>query len=389
MERNNEFLNYASAVVGDKTAEAPAMGEQQQQSSEAPATPEMGGEPAPIVTEQPQTPAEPAAAPVVAEEAKPIEFNINQWLEQQTGGLFKDPDSLKLALPKITSYDDVLKQKDELEKNQVTLANDWVKTYNQLVLDGASLDQQKAFIKLNEVGDFSTMSPLELKVAKMVLVDGYKENAARLQVAQDFPVDTFIEGTDDRIILEEKLRVSANKDLTDLNRYKADLSVFENPAKKEQEQAQLRNIAIQNEYAKDVDQHAPAIATSFSGLGKIKLAGEKGAGDSELEFLFEDNFKSGMTDMVKYYLSQEVAPITPERIAEVERGVKAEWLLNNYETMMNRVWNHAASFFGKAKDAEYENRGGLAEQKETPEAVQTKQDQMDRFIQDRILGGRK
>src|SRR5690606_34367549 len=97
---------------------------------------------------------------------------VDHWklFEERTEGFIKDEETLNAALDRAKRYDEILKEKEELAANQFKPANPYIETLNKMALDGASKDQVKAFIKLNEWGDINEMSPEELLVAHKVLI---------------------------------------------------------------------------------------------------------------------------------------------------------------------------------------------------------------------------
>jgi hypothetical protein len=288
----------------------------------------------------------------------------NKWLSEQTGGLITSVDDFKQALPKISQYESIAQQKEELERSKISYANGFVKELNELALAGANQDQLKAFVKLNERGDLNELNPLDAKVAKLVLVDGYSEEVARKLVDRDFSPERFEEGSDEYEIAKDELRVSSKSDIEALKKYKADLTTVSNPEKEQQEQARLQQIAQTEQHERLVKQEAPKIASYIQGIGKVNLTGKEGDDAVFLDFPFPDDFKSKVSTMAENYFLDNNEPITQESVLEFAKYAKATYLEENFEKVTKSIWSHAESVLAERIANKYENRSGLAKQVE-------------------------
>lgn len=280
-----------------------------------------------------------------------------------------DIDTLKSHVEKAKSYDEILKQKEELEKTQFKPANDYVKTLNNLVSSGASKDQLNSFIKLNSYGDLDKLSPLEVKVAKMVLIDNYSEDVAKAKVERDFDLDQYDEDSIDRRILEDELRVSSKKDLADLSKYRADLSVHENPEKAEAERRDLEDQAIRSQHVNMLKKEIPTF------VGKLDSAVEK-----EFEFKgvdekvsikidFDDDFRKAIPEILEGSFKDKIEPFNEDVAGRIAKSV---FLAENIDKIMQTVWDKAVSFVAEHKDNQYVNSKGLPEQQSNPESKSDK-----------------
>jgi bacterioferritin (cytochrome b1) len=382
-----EILEYAAKQFGSQPQEAAAMAAQEvsEQSVETPqaamadvvieTTTEIQEELAPAIKTEETT-----AAPVVAAP------DYNKWIEAETGGMFKDVDSFKQALPKISEYESLAQQKADLEKNQITYANGFVKELNELAQAGASADQLKAFVKLNEAGELSDLNPLDAKVAKLVLVDGYSEVVARKKVDREYPLDDFDEGTDEREILEDELRVSSKSDFEALNKYKTQLTTVENPEKEIQEKNRLQQIADTEQHKNLVKQEAPKIANSIQGLGNVNLNGKEGDEAVMLDMPFAEEYKAKVHEMAENYFMLNNEPITQDGVNSFAMYAKANYLAENFDKIAKSIFTHAESVVTERIVNKYENRSGLAPQIE-PQVDVNKQEQYQSFLE-RVANGK-
>lgn len=382
-----EILDYAAKQFGSQPQEeaamaAPVIDEQLNETplaamadAEKELTPEVR------VKDKPEIQPEVTHTATVA-----IEPDYNKWLEEKSGGLFKDEDSFKQSLPKISEYETLVQQKADLEKNQIKYANGFVKELNELAQSGASKDQLKAFVKLNEAGELSELSPLDAKVAKLVLVDGYSEVVARKKVERDFPLDELEEGTDERQILEDELRVSSKGDLEALNKYKTQLTTVENPEKEAQEQQRLQQIALSEQHKLIVKQEAPKIASTINGLGNINLNGKEGDDAVTLDMPFAEDYKAKVQAMAENYFMDNNEPITQDGINNFQLYAKASYLAENFDRIAKSIYTHAESIVTERVVNKYENRSGLAPQVE-PQVEVNKQEQYQSFLE-RVANGK-
>lgn len=356
-EFNNNVLEYASAQFG--TQETPQevateMGASTENvSTETTQTPEMG--------QENQTAESTQTTPIVPEQVEP---DYNKWLDEQSNGTFKDVDSFKSALPKLSEYDTLLSQKAELEAklNVKPFQNEFVEKLNDFYKSGASEDQIKNFIKVSSV-DLDQLSPVEVKIAAMVK-SGYKEDIARVIVEQEYPIDSYDEGSTERIILQEKLRVSSQQDLEVLKQYKADISKIDNPLEKlqaEQEEARLQTIAQESQYKSQVSQVVPKIAEVFTGLGEmtIKPAKEGEYDAMKMSFDYSEDFRTKVPDMVSNYFLDTKSPINEASVAEAREYINANYLANNIESILQANTRHVEAATWEKAVNKYENRTGL------------------------------
>lgn len=327
-------------------------------------------ESAEMVAEQPAIATETPTEAVVTEDVKPTTVEpYNYWadLDQKTEGLVKDENSLKGVLEKFKNYDTLATEKAELEKNQWKPINDYVATFDKLIRDGATADQVKAFVKLNEYGNLDDLTPTEAKVAKMVLLERYSEDVARKIVKSDFDTSQLDpnepEDADKIEIMNERLRVSSIADKEALKEYRKDLSVVPNPEKESAEQAKLTEIANLSTYNKTVEQEAPKIAKNFP----TKLDYEFKIGDESIKF--EDNIEKDFIDnklpsLVADYFKDSLDPVNSETIGEAYSYAFGEYLKANDTRRLERAYQKGFTEATERTVNKYENRSGLPKAQE-------------------------
>lgn len=280
-----------------------------------------------------------------------------------------DLETLKSHIEKAKSYDEIARQKEELEKNQFKPANDYVRTLNTLVESGASKDQLNSFIKLNTYGDLDKMSPMDIKVAKMVLIDNYSEDVARAKVERDFDLSQYEEGDIDRRILEDELRVSSKKDLEALNDYRAELSTYENPDKANAEKIQLEEKAILTQHQNRIKAELPELVKRLKPVRELEFGIKDVEGKVPFSIEYDEEFKNQLPSLFEPMFKDKVEPIN-EMVAE--KFAKSVYLEENFDRIAQQIWDKAVSFATEHADGKYENRSGLPETKPNPEALSDK-----------------
>lgn len=390
---NEEILEYASRAFVDQSesgqAEVAADNTDQAGAEQVHASAEVaGGEANEQVSEQSDTAdaagvsgTTDAATEQTDTGATPI---VDYWkqFEEVTGGLVKDEGSLNAILDKVKTFDQLRTEKDELEKNQFKPANSYIETLNKLVLDGASAEQQKAFIKLNEIGDLSTLDPVEAKVAKMVLMDKYSEEGARKIVNADFPLNDFDEDSDEYFILKEKLRVSALADVDQLKEYKKDLSVVNNPDKELQEQNRLAEIAKEAAYTERLNQEVPKIAGNFPEKFTFNLK----VLDKDVPFNMTIKSDYPKDELIKNYFEETGEDITQESIKGAYEYVYANYLKDNIDSILQEHAKQLSSTLEEVYANKYENRSGLPSPANTVDRSKSTDAEYDNFIMSMVGG---
>lgn len=305
-----------------------------------------------------------------SQEQPPAEPDYIGFVKKEFGEDY-DIETLKSHVEKAKSYDEIVKQKEELEKNQFKPANDYVKTLNSLIETGASKDQLNSFIRLNSYGDLDKMPPLDIKVAKMVLIDNYTEEVARAKVERDYDLSQYDEGDIDRKILEDELRVSSRQDLEALGKYKADLSTIENEAKAVAEKRSLEEKAILTQHQNRLKQDLPELVSRLKPVKELQFGLKDVEEKVDFKIEYDEDFKKQLPSLLEPMFKDNVAPIN-EAVAEI--FARSVYLEQNIEKISQQIWDKAVSFATEHTDNKYENRSGLPEQKQNPEANVDKND---------------
>lgn len=311
---------------------------------------------APVSTEIVETTT--TSEPVIPAAEAPV-VDYSKFLSEQSEGLFMDVDSFKAALPKIKEYDTLLSSKTELEEKLKVdpFANDYVKTLNEMVRSGKTADEIENFTKISRL-DLDQISATEAKVMVMVK-GGYSEAIARQIVDQEYPLDDYPEDSTERLILEEKLRVSSIEDRRILKEYKKDLTTIDNSAQQLAETNRLQGIAKAEEHKNQVKQLSPKIAESIAGLGEKNLNGKEGDDAVKLNFDFNADYKASLAEKVESFFLDSQMEVTNENVALAARYIKADYLESNFDQIAQSIFKHAEAITEERMVNKYENRTGL------------------------------
>jgi len=312
--------------------------------------------------------------------------DYNTILDEMSGGVFKSVDDFKAALPKIGEYDSLATQKAELEaKLQADpFANDYVKKLNDFVKSGASQDQINNFQRVNQIGDPTQLSPIEAKVTKMVMVDGYSEAIARQIVETDFPISEYEDGSTEKLILEEKLRVSAANDAKELTKFIADATKVDTTAQQAQETQRLEAIAQEAQYTNHVKTLAPQIAQTITGLGEISLIEKEGEESIKFNVEYPNEFRNTIPEKISNYFLETGSEVNADNITEAQRYIAANYLAENFTTIAKNIANQVEAKIWEKAVNKYENRSGLPPAQE-PVGVENQQKELSDFM-NRVAG---
>lgn len=292
--------------------------------------------------------------------------NYNEWLKTESNGLFNSTDDFKQSLDKFKDYDAKVARISDLEKNQLP-DDSFVKTLATMRAEGASKDQITQFIKMNtEVEDLNAMTPEELKIASLVLIDGYSKESAARKVEREFGLGNYDEGTDEYEDAKEELRISAKQDLAKLEKYKSQITTVENSRESER----LSNIALKSAHEQEVKKVIPNLLDRFSGLGTASLSGTVGKEEvvSEMKFDFDDDFKKEIPTILEDYFTNEIEPVTEEKINNAMTYLKGAYLAENWEKISKQIYLTALAVAQEKTDAKYINANGTPRQEIKPQS---------------------
>lgn len=320
---------------------------------------------------QPAEPAQETQPP-----AQTQEFNWDSFRER-SNGLITDEASFLSAVEKAAKYDEVSKAKDELEKGQFKAANPYIDTLNRITLEGASKDQVKAFMRLNEYGNLDELSTKDLLVAHKVLIGNYSEDVAKYKVDQEYDLSGFEEGDIEKKVLEDDMRVAASKAKQDLASYRTELTTVNNPEKEAAEQQRLEEIAKKSQYEQLVKAEAPRLAAAVD--TKIVLPATKDAG--ELEVNFSDDFKASIPGIVTEFLNATgLDPRDPNTQEQVRGYAEVRYIAENRDRFLADIRNRVESDLTERLANKNQTKQGLPPEQQNPAAKSTTEDINDFYL---------
>lgn len=346
-ETQRQAAEDGGSSSGDNGANNQA-GQQGQQQQQTPA--DTSGQ---QNQQQQQTPAEkPGDDNGQQQQQQQVEApNYDKIFEEISGGLFKSADEFKAALPKIQTVDTVQQQVDALQKKlDEAYADDYEKQRNELKRNGATKEQLKAFETINDLGDLKDLDPIEAKVQKLILVDGYSEKVARRMVDRDFPLDTAEE--EDLDELKEKLRISVKTDLEALQAFKVNQSTpptdknLVNALQKQQIETQITPVLNQ-------------FVESFSTLEKLNLTGKEGNEAVDFNIDIPADVRKEVAGDIKAYFVENSMPVTQENYNEALSYAKDRFISSNIGKIAQDIWAKADAHFTKLYSDKYSNSSGL------------------------------
>lgn len=309
--------------------------------------------PAPVV-ETPAVAAPPVDASLAAVPAA-VPATPNFDFEGISRGLVRTPE-------------DVTRISDEYRAMQTELAdlrtkvavdpfaNEFVKTLDQMQRDGKSPDQVKAFIKLQDLGDISKLSPIDAMIEAKVLRDGRNADIARKQIERKYEIT---EGMDeiDRQIAEANMADDAKADYEYLLSQKKELATPK-PATPAEAVAAISEEVIRAEVAPIKQQ----VKDQFHSLGNINLNGkvDKDGKPTDEAVMFDlpipKEFKDQIPDLLENYFVNSGTKPTKEGI-ETAMGILQYEMFNRFGVkIIQDACNQYGTVVEKRIRDEYENK---------------------------------
>lgn len=293
--------------------------------------------------------AAPAAEPANIPAIEPINF------EGISNGLVKTPEDITRISGEYATMQKELETLRE-EKKRNPFANEFVEILNQMQVDGKSPDQVKAFIKLQDLGDISKLTPLDAMIEARVLRDGRDADLTRKMLERKYEIT---EGMDelDRQIAEESMKEDAKADYEYLASQKKELAA---PAPAKVPDAAIDTITREQIIA----QVAPIkekVKDQFLSLGEINLNGkvDKDGKPTADAIIFDlpipNEFREKIPTMLENYFVESGIPVTKETL-ETAMGIVQYEMFNQYGVkIIQDAVNHSNTILEKKIRAEYVN----------------------------------
>lgn len=289
---------------------------------------------------------------------------FNQLLERFSNGSLKTADDFSSFVTRIGEFDNLSKEVETLRTTVASapkFADEFEQKRNELKLSGATKDTLKTFEKLNDLGDLSTLDPLEARVMKMVLVDGMGEKIARLKVEKEFPLDSTYD--EDLEIMQEDLRIASKNDLKALSDFKVQIST---PVVSDSKLLDEAGKAALSASLKPV---LESFSANFNSLTTLNLGGKEGAPAATLELTLKDTDKSFLTAEINTYMVENNLPVTQENVNEAKGVAIEKFVAANLPRITNDVWKTADAYYTKYYTEKYENIGGKPRGESNPNAL--------------------
>lgn len=316
-----------------------------------PATPPVETPPAPETP--PAVP--PAGAPpaVEAPAAAPVPVNY----EGISNGLIKSVDDIT----RFANEHSALKTEVENLRKQVAedpFANDFARTINQMQKDGKSPEQLKAFLKLQDLGEISKLSPIDAMIEAKVLRDGRNADIARKQIEKKYGITENMD-PDERLVAEADMADDAKADYEYLTSQKKELATplvrVPDPVLQT-----LSKEAIVSQVAPLKDK----IKEQFTTLGEFDLLGKEVkdgvVSPDAIPFAIPipAEFKESIPGLIEDFFVNAGVPPTQENLKTALEVVNFE-LFNKFGLkIIQDACNQTANIVAKRIRDEYENKNG-------------------------------
>jgi hypothetical protein len=306
--------------------------------------------------------------------------SIEPQLEIISGGKIKTLEDLNGLLKQVADFDTVKKDYEDRLAKSAEFADEFEAKRNELKRNGASKEQLVTFEKLNDVADIKSLDPIEAKVMKLVLIDGFPEKLARNKVEKDYPLST-IEDEDEKELMEQELKFSSKPDVEALEALKVKVSTAGNDnalkAKVDVEVLKLELKPVLEDFTQ-----------KFSKLTTLNLNGKEGDEAVSFDLTLDDIGKKSFVTDIEAFLVDNSLPLTQENYNAAVDYARKEYVKNNLEAINQKVWAKASAHYEKFYTEKYENRGGLPAGDRKPGADSTATvDAKMQQVKEELMGG--
>jgi hypothetical protein len=320
--------------------------------------------------DEPEPPEEPVKQPEPAKEVpeKKNDTPLPEKTDTAPAPKFEDllkehginsVDELKAFKAKVEEHktltEEVQKLKSEKEKSP--FASEKIEKLNKLVASGATLDQIKAFEKINDLGDLSKADPKAIKLLALQMREQLTEKEAekllsrkyKTEVTLDKDEEGYDQAVEDAEMAQLLLKTEVSQDREYIKQYQGTLEAIDPAGKQEADSIQAQ------QYQDNLDKIIPTLG-SFDKLENININGKKNEEAVVLpEFNFTDETKKVATDLVKGFMTRNNLEITPDNLQSAKQFALDMMFLAEKETIVVAAANHLASIKVKEILDKYNN----------------------------------
>jgi hypothetical protein len=270
-----------------------------------------------------------------------------------SGGYFQKKDDFVNSLPKVKEYDSLKQKYDLLEASSKVspFADEEMKMLNDLKKSGASKEQLQNFARVNELGDLAALDPKEAKIMKLVLVDGWKESAAKRMVNEEFDLDNLED--EDLEFAQEKLRMSAKSDIEALSKFKVSVSSVSSDDSKIHDAAKVRQIETA------LTPVLTDFKEKFNSLAELNLKSKNNTETFKYNVSIPAEYKDQLTGDIRRFFVENQLPVTQENWNQALEYARSNYLEKNLPAIAQDMYTSIYNDLEEKIRSQYENTGGL------------------------------
>lgn len=298
-----------------------------------------------------------AAAAATASSTAPIPVNY----EGISNGLIKSVDDItRIANEHKSMQAELTDLREKIKADP--FANEFVKTLNQMQRDGKSPDQVKAFMKLQDLGEISKLSPIDAMIEARVLRDGRPADITRKMLERKYGITEDMDELEKQIA-EETMRDDAKADYEYLTSQKKELAT---------PKAEIPAAATQTITREQIiSQVAPIkdkIKEQYNSFGELNLTAKfdkdgKPAADAILfDLPIPNEFKEKIPALVEDFFVTSNLPVTKENIEGVKDVINYELFKQYGVKIIQDACVKVQNDTEKRVRDEYEHKGGFKKQ---------------------------
>jgi tetratricopeptide (TPR) repeat protein len=306
-----------------------------------PVTPEAN--PVQVSTPEPVQPVTPEVAIETPTPAPIIQPDFLQELRQRANVEVSSLDELKQWKDSVTQVN-TLKQEQEalrqelealrVKANENPFANELMKKRNELLLQGASKEQIKAFDKVNDI-DLKALTPFELIKAQIQLEHGLSEKDTEILMKNRYKIDSEVNTPEEIAYAQVQMKIDSDVAIKALEKQKVEISTPPvNPAQANALKAEQERV----KYIQSVEPVVKNYLTAYEPGKGFNLNGKTGSDAQIIDLPVPADFKSGIEKpLTDFVISQNINPSTEIGQSQIKNYIDAAFMQVSFKSSLQHV----------------------------------------------------
>lgn len=296
-----------------------------------------------------------------AENTNQNPFDVNKYLEESSGGLFKSEEDYKSSVSKIKDYEDLRQKYEALQSDYDNVfADDSIKKLNALKKAGKSDEQIASFTALSKM-DLANIDPKEALIQHEVLNNGHPRALAERIVNRTYRLNDYpTEGDDltpDEIQSNKEELETIHAEMKNVAKpiiagFQKELEGYSNVDSPEQKA--LDEAARKKSYEKALEPFAQKLTDDFP--KKISFSPAEGV---DLSYDIPEDFIASVKEEAMSHFNHPDLEVNNDTVNDFLTLKKALYVYPRLKEMLTNSFEQGKALGEKTKASEFENSHGL------------------------------